>query len=86
MLFRSQVAYVTSAGVPQMFGSLGPLAGVWGAISAVSTPGISVRSDGMVVLALRDSANRLWVVNKSSAVQQSIPLSPFATPAIALLR
>ena len=81
-----QVAYVTSAGVPQMFGSLGPLAGVWGAVSAVSTPGISVRSDGMVVLALRDSANRLWVVNKSSAVQQSIPLSPFATPAIALLR
>ena len=81
-----QVAYVTSAGAPQMFGSLGPLEGVWGAVSAVSTPGISVRSDGMVVLALRDSANRLWVVNKSSAVQQSIPLSPFATPAIALLR
>ncbi|MBU6233571.1 MAG: CHAP domain-containing protein [Acidobacteria bacterium] len=81
-----QVAYVTTAGVPQMFGSLGSLSGTWSSITAVSTPGLAVRSDGMVVLAVRDSSNRLWVVNKNAAVQQSIVTSPFSTPAIVLLR
>jgi hypothetical protein len=81
-----QVAYVNALGAPQMFGTLGPLSGSGSSFSAAGTPGLSVRADGMVVLAIRDRANRLWVVNKNAAVQQSLVMSPFSTPAIALLR
>lgn len=81
-----QVAYVTTAGVPQMFGTLGVLPPVTGTLAAVTTPSMSIRADGMVVLAVRDSANQLWVINKAAAMKQPLPLSPFVNPAVALLR
>lgn len=81
-----QVAFTNSAGAPQMFGTLGTLSANWASLKAASTPSLAVRSDGMVVLAVRDQSNQLWIVNKSAAMKQQLALSPFVTPSVTLLR
>ena len=81
-----QVAFTNTSGAPQMFGTLGPLSSTWASIKAVSTPSMSIRADGMVVLAVRDQANQLWIVNKAGATKQPFTLSPYVTPAVTLLR
>ena len=81
-----QVAFTNSSGAPQMFGTLGTLSANWTSLKVASTPSLAIRRDGMVVLAVRDQANQLWIVNKSAAMKQSLALSPFVTPAVTLLR
>ena len=81
-----QVAYTNISGAPQMFGTLGTLSGNWTSLKAASTPSLAIRRDGMVVLAVRDQSNQLWIVNKSAATKQTLALSPFVTPAVTLLR
>ena len=81
-----QVAFTNTAGAPQMFGTLGTLSSSWTSLKAVSTPSLAIRRDGMVVLAVRDQSNQLWIVNKSAAMKQSLALSPFVNPAVTLLR
>ena len=81
-----QVAYTSASGTPQMFGTLGTLSATWASLKAASTPSLAIRADGMVVLAVRDQANQLWIVNKSAAMKQQVMLSPFVNPAVTLLR
>lgn len=81
-----QVAFTNATGSPQMFGTLGTLSATWASLKAVSTPSLAIRPDGMVVLAVRDQSNQLWIVNKSAAMKQQLALSPFVTPAVTLLR
>ena len=81
-----QVAYTNASGAPQMFGTLGTLSANWPSLKVASTPSLAIRQDGMVVLAVRDQSNQLWILNKSAAMKQSLALSPFVNPAVTLLR
>ena len=80
-----EVAYINAQGQLRLFGSLGGLANSVKSDSLQSSPSLSIRNDGMMVVAAVASDGRLWRFNKSSAVRSSLNVAPGTTPSILLL-